>query len=128
MDRYHHTFEYILIVEDDPQVGPLLEELLAEEGYRAGLVTTVAGAHARLSEGGIDLVLCDLLLPDGNARHSLRSRSPCLFMAGHPVEMQHLIDEGSHYLAKPFSRDQLLKAIRDCLDRGKCSSPAQLAV
>jgi DNA-binding response OmpR family regulator len=33
------------------------------------------------------------------------------------------MEEGSHYLAKPFTAKQLLSAIRDCLDRGKCSNP-----
>src|SRR4051812_20983432 len=117
------TSEHILIVEDDVDVGPLLQELLEEEGYRVTLVATLAATHACLSTGdGVDLVLCDLLLPDGNAILGLRSRVPCLFMVGHPEEMRRLEENGSHYLPKPFSRRQLLTAIRDCLDRGRCSA------
>jgi two-component system OmpR family response regulator len=115
--------EHILIVEDDPDVGQILEELLQENGYRTTLVVSLAACHATLARLDIDLVLCDLLLPDGNAEMKLRSHAPCLFMAGHPEAMQRLMDEGSHYLAKPFTAKQLLSAIRDCLDRGKCSTP-----
>src|SRR4051794_19568939 len=115
--------EHILIVEDDPGVGEILTELLQDAGYRATLVTTLSDAHTRLARSRIDLVLCDLLLPDGNAEMELRSQAPCLFMAGHPDGMWRLKQEGSHYLAKPFTTNQLLSAIRDCLDHGKCSSP-----
>jgi DNA-binding response OmpR family regulator len=128
MSRFNHSSEHILIVEDDRDVGPLLEELLEEEGYRTSLVRSVAAAHEWLARGDIDLVLCDLLLPDGNAAQRLRSQAPCLFMAGHPDEMRRLSEDGSHYLAKPFTRLQLLTAIRDCLDRGKCSTPPRVAV
>ena len=128
MSRRNHPFEHVLIVEDDVDVGPLLRELLEEEGYRTSLVRSVADAHARLATDEIDIVLCDLLLPDGNAAQRLRSEAPCLFMAGHPVEIRRLSDDGAHYLAKPFTRDQLLTAIRDCLDRGKCSKPPRVAV
>jgi DNA-binding response OmpR family regulator len=123
MNSVRGADEHILIVEDDPQVGPLLEELLIEDGYRVTLVASLREAHLRLTHAEIDLVLCDLLLPDGNAELQLRSRAPCLFMAGHPREMHRLEEEGSHYLAKPFTPRQLLTAIRDCLDRGKCSTP-----
>jgi len=115
--------EHILIVEDDPGVGEILKELLEDAGYRASLVTTLCDAHSRLGRDHIDLVLCDLLLPDGNAEMELRSHARCLFMAGHPEAMWRLKQEGSHYLAKPFTSTQLLSAIRDCLDRGKCSNP-----
>lgn len=115
--------EHILIVEDDPDVGQILEELLQDSGYRTSLVATLAAAQAALALTHVDLVLCDLLLPDGNAAMELRSQAPCLFMAGHPEAMRRLMEEGSHYLAKPFTTKQLLTAIRDCLDRGKCSRP-----
>ena len=119
--------ERILIVEDDVDIRLVLEELLTDAGYETRLATTLAAAHRVLSDSHIDLVLCDLMLPDGNAEMKLRSRAPCLFMVGHPEAMLQLEQEGSHYIAKPFTIQRLLNAIRDCLDRGKCSSP-RLAV
>ena len=116
--------ERILIVEDDADVGLVLEELLADAGYDTRLAATLAAAHRALAEVRIDLVLCDLMLPDGDAEMDLRTHAPCLFMAGHPEAMLRLQHEGSHYIAKPFTMEQLLTAIRDCLDRGRCSSPA----
>src|SRR3954466_1210064 len=95
--------EHILIVEDDPDVAQILEELLQDSGYSTSLAATLAAAQAALALTHFDLVLCDLLLPDGNAEMELRSQAPCLFMAGHPEAVQRLREEGSHYLAKPFT-------------------------
>lgn len=48
-------------------------------------------------------------------------------LAGHPKHIQRLTEEGSHYVAKPFTTRALMKAIRDCLDLGRCSRPARMA-
>ena len=59
----------VLLVEDNPGDARLLREILAEAGaHRFELThhTTLAEALAELSEGGIDVVLLDLSLPDSN--------------------------------------------------------------
>jgi DNA-binding response OmpR family regulator len=56
----------ILLVEDDPDVGPLLEHTLLHAGFRVHWVSSVAEAQALLSERVYDLVLTDVMLPDGN--------------------------------------------------------------
>ncbi len=56
----------ILLVEDDPGVGPLLEHVLMLAGYQVDWVGTVAEAEALLRSRSFDLVLTDVMLPDGN--------------------------------------------------------------
>jgi len=56
----------ILLVEDDPDVGPLLEHALLHAGFRVHWVSSLAEAQALLSERAYELVLTDVILPDGN--------------------------------------------------------------
>src|SRR5436189_3651026 len=54
----------ILVIEDDPDIREVLRELLGDKGYT---VETASGGDeglARLREGGVDLVLLDVMLPD----------------------------------------------------------------
>jgi PAS domain S-box-containing protein len=54
----------VLIVDDEPAIRGGLERMLKRrlEVFTAG---SVAEAQARLTAGGIDLVLCDVMMPDG---------------------------------------------------------------
>ena len=56
----------ILLVEDDSDVGPLLEHVLLSAGFRVHWVSTFAEAEALLEAREYDLVLADVLLADGN--------------------------------------------------------------
>jgi DNA-binding response OmpR family regulator len=56
----------ILLVEDDADVGPLLEHALLQAGFKVHWVSTESEAKALLSERAYDLVLTDVMLPDGN--------------------------------------------------------------
>ena len=63
VDALHNR---ILLVEDDPDVGPLLEHALLHAGFRVHWVSGAVEAQALLSERAYDLVLTDVMLPDGN--------------------------------------------------------------
>ena len=56
----------ILLVEDDFNVGPLLEHVLLIAGYKVHLVDTVKEAQSLLASRSYDLVLTDVMLPDGS--------------------------------------------------------------
>jgi two-component system response regulator PilR (NtrC family) len=56
----------ILLVEDDPDVGPLLEHALLHAGFRVHWVSSAREAEALLEQRDYDLLLTDLMLPDGN--------------------------------------------------------------
>ena len=57
----------VLLIEDNPQHVALLDQMLAEsldDRFRLFHTDSVASGLARLAEGGIDLILLDLSLPD----------------------------------------------------------------
>jgi DNA-binding NtrC family response regulator len=56
----------VLVVDDDRASVEALAELLEHEGFEAQTAEGLEKARAALAEGGVDLVILDLQLPDGN--------------------------------------------------------------
>ncbi len=122
-----HGDETVLLVEDDAMVRSLAREMLALHGYRVLEAQTGAEALGVLekSEGPIDLVLTDVVMPQmGGAELAerlvgLRPGLPVLFMSGYPdeaVARHGMVDAGANYLQKPFTAEALLRRVRDILD------------
>jgi signal transduction histidine kinase/ActR/RegA family two-component response regulator len=117
----------ILVVEDEEAVRSLACRILSQHGYR---VIEASGPENALSEwerhaGGVDLLLTDVVMPamSGTELASrLASRDPDLaqvFMSGYAddVVLGHGLGDGSaQLLAKPFTADQLLAAVRRSLE------------
>src|SRR6185312_3872396 len=67
-----------LVVDDDPELRALVADHLARFGIRSRLAADARGMRREVEHGGIDLVLLDLMLPDGNGIElckELRERS-----------------------------------------------------
>jgi len=57
--------QIILVIEDDPNVQSIYQELLSKEGYKITLTDTVDKACDSLSKSSTDLILLDIMLPGG---------------------------------------------------------------
>jgi two-component system KDP operon response regulator KdpE len=127
----------VLLVEDDRELRATLREALKVEGYRVVASASLADARAviasTLAHGGIDIVLLDLGLPDGDGDTLLaelrRERgTPVIVISARPGESQkvRLLDAGADdYLVKPFSLAELLARMRVALrHRGTLTRPA----
>jgi two-component system response regulator QseB len=53
---------HVLVVEDEPMIGRILEHKLVREGHRVTLVRDTHAAHAALEQGDVDLALVDATL------------------------------------------------------------------
>jgi two-component system KDP operon response regulator KdpE len=118
---------HVLLVEDDRELRATLREALEVEGYRVFASASLADAHALLAHAGqaegIDLVLLDLGLPDGEGESLLatlrRERgTPVLVISAREGEASkiRLLDAGADdYLVKPFSIGELLARLRVAL-------------
>jgi CheY-like chemotaxis protein len=116
----------ILVVEDETSLRLLIVRLLEAVGYVV-LEAKDSATAIRLSEehrGSIDLLLTDVVMPGMNGRtlaHRLLERRPSLrvlYMSGYTgqtVGDRGVIDEGSFFLPKPFSRDALAQKVREVL-------------
>jgi CheY-like chemotaxis protein len=119
--------ETILLAEDDAAVRELAERFLREAGYT--VLTAQDGGQA-LDLGtrpgaAVDLALLDVVMPALSGRHvrdRLLERRPglrVLFASGYSENVVHtnfVKKEGVRLLVKPYSREQLLRAVREALD------------
>ena len=116
----------ILVIDDQPTVRRMAHRLLSEWGFRvfeaeSGEEGMEVLETARL---GIQLVIVDVVMPlaDGvQVTHRIRERWPgqrTLYMSAHPAEV--LMEYGltsldAPFLAKPFTRDELLTKVSEAL-------------
>ena len=113
--------ETILLVEDEPAVRQLFALALTRAGYRVYEARNGEEALKVFDQYGdtIDLLLTDMRMPYmGGAeltQHLLARRRglKLICISGYPGETEMTVD----FLAKPFSRDDLLKKVREVLDR-----------
>jgi two-component system KDP operon response regulator KdpE len=134
----------VLLVEDDRELRATLRESLAVEGYHVLSAASAAdaqrqamhAAQAAPHDGGIDIVLLDLGLPDGDGEallralrgHAVQYAVPVIVISARQAEGQkiRLLDAGADdYLAKPFGIGELLARMRVALrHRGRHAAPA----
>jgi CheY-like chemotaxis protein/two-component sensor histidine kinase len=116
----------VLVVEDEPLVADMVEDILAIEGHQVDRATTGREALARVGARAYALVICDMRMPDldGPAFYeALRQRDPALarrvvFVTGDTAspDARHFLEEsGAPYLAKPFAVADFKSAVRRVL-------------
>src|SRR5947208_16256187 len=116
----------LLVADDDPGLRESLERTLTREGYRVILASDGNAALERLQAGGIDLVLTDLKMPGLTGIEVLRAARAIapdvdvilLTAFGTVEEAVKAMKEGAYdFLTKPFQRAQVLRLIRQALER-----------
>ncbi len=106
----------ILVVDDERSIREFLTILLEREGHAVTTADTVASGREAVDRGGLDLVMCDLKLPDGSGlevlEHSRRRPGgpPFIIITAHTTPqhaMEALRAGAAEYLSKPFNVDDL---------------------
>ena len=120
--------EMILVVEDEKSIRVTLERFLEDLGY---IVVTAQAADEALRLASdraarIDLLISDVVMPGMSGRalaERLQKQRPemrCLFISGYTAEViahRGVLDANTDFLAKPFTRDELARKVREILDR-----------
>lgn len=111
----------ILLVEDDRDVRPLMEHLIASEGHEVTVVESVRSANELLAAQPFDLVVTDVNLPDGSglkiADKAKAMGVRALVVTGHGLSLSPGDLAAYDYLLKPLRVAELLEAIRSRLPR-----------
>lgn len=116
----------ILLVEDDPNLGQLVEEYLEMKGYRTDRVTDGNQGLQQFMSQSYDLCIFDVMMPkkDGftlakEVRMSNRD-VPIIFLTAKSMQedtIQGFKVGGDDYVTKPFSMEELLLRIQAILRR-----------
>jgi two-component system, OmpR family, response regulator RegX3 len=127
----------ILLVEDERTISDPLTESLVREGFETSVAPTVAAARDALGHAAPDLVLLDVMLPDGDGRDLAReirktSDVPIIMLTARGEEIDRVVGleiGADDYVVKPFSFRELLARIHAILRRGRTTGrPAPLQI
>ncbi len=119
--------ETILLVEDEPAILEIASLMLEKLGYTVlRAVTPGEAIHlARVYTGEIHMLMTDVIMPEMNGRDlaksvlSLHPHIKCLFMSGYTADViahHGVLDEGVHFIQKPFSLPDMAAIVREVLD------------
>ena len=118
--------ETILVVEDDANVLALTATSLRDLGYTVIEAPHANDALAQLRNGTqVQLLLTDIVMPDVTGRKlaeqavALSPGLKVLFMTGftrNAVVHNGVLDAGVHFLAKPFTLDELSRKVREAIE------------
>lgn len=115
----------ILIIEDDTSIVRNLSELLNREGFSSEAALNCRDAHKKIENGQFDLILLDVLLPDGNGFalcKEIKSLTSCpvIFLTASSDEFSVVtgLDIGADdYIEKPYRPRELISRIKSVLRR-----------
>ena len=119
------------MIEDEESISEPLASALEREGFAPVLATTVREGLEAFRTRSADLVLLDVMLPDGDGRDVLReirssSRVPVIMLTARGEEMDRIVGlelGADDYVAKPFSAAELIARIRAVLRRTSAPAP-----
>ena len=106
----------VLLVEDDAALGNAVSEQVADQGHAVDWAQTVSDANAYLDAAAYELILLDLMLPDGSGLSFLRdlrrdgAKVPVIILTARDrisERIEGLNAGADDYLVKPFDLSEL---------------------
>jgi two-component system catabolic regulation response regulator CreB len=124
---------HILVVEDEPAIAESVAYALRRDGFSVGLAGNLAEAEAQREKA--DLVVLDLMLPDGSgfdfigALRAARPAKPVIVLSSRDGEADRVaaLETGADdYVTKPFSPREIVARVRAVLRRTSAQSATSL--
>ena len=124
----NEVHSHILVMEDDLNVAKGLEMTLTEAGYDVCVAGTGQIALEALKDEHFDLLIADLRLPDTNGMEVIRQvkelepKTEVIAITGYPttaIAVEAMKLKVNDFLPKPFTEDQIKKAVSKALNARK---------
>lgn len=122
----------VLIVDDDQEIRKLLARFIEGQGFRVLLASTCQELRERLTTNQIDLIVLDVMLPDGSGLdmcrdlRAKRSTVPIILLTALKEDVDRIVGleiGADDYLGKPFNPRELVARIRAVLRRQNAITP-----
>jgi DNA-binding response OmpR family regulator len=119
---------HILVMEDDRNVAKGLKMTLTEAGYGVYVAGTGQSAMSAFKDEHFDLLIADLRLPDTNGMEVIRQvkeldpKTEVIAITGYPttaIAVEAMKLKVNDFLPKPFTEDQIMKAVNKALNARK---------
>ena len=119
----------IIVIEDEPDIRRNLEYNLSREGFSVSTAASISEANTLLTSTDYNLILLDLMLPDGSGLDlckSIKSNSdtesiPIIILTAKDDEVDKVVGfelGADDYVTKPFSVRELILRVKAVLKRG----------
>jgi len=124
------TAERVLVVDDERAIRDGVARILRRSGYQVLLAGSPQEALqlAEHEQGAIDLLLTDVVMPDLSGPRlaerlvAIHAETRVLFMSGYSLATMGATFDPDRFLQKPFLPEDLLRKVRDLLERPAPSS------
>ncbi len=126
---------FILIAEDEKNIGDVVKEILEAESHTVKVVRNGAAALAAYNDKSPDLIILDVMMPKKNGFdvcaeiRAEDSTVPILFLTARNEESDKVLGLNTgadDYLTKPFGSQELVARVSALLRRASHSSPNRL--
>ncbi|HEY7953533.1 MAG TPA: response regulator transcription factor [Solirubrobacteraceae bacterium] len=122
----------VLLVEDEASISEPFSHALTREGFDPIIAASAAEARTAVIEREPDIVLLDLMLPDGDGRELARelrasSQLPIIMLTARGSEIDRVVGlelGADDYVVKPFAAAEVIARIRAVLRRSRRREPA----
>ncbi len=119
---------HILVVDDEQSIQEFLSLLLEENGFRVATAGSVEEGRSQFQRDSFDLVLCDIIMPDGNGLDLLQeikrqdARTSVIMMTAYTSTKTAIeaMKRGAYdYISKPFDVEELQVVIQKALEKAE---------
>ncbi len=123
----------VLVVEDEPKLSRVVSNYLEREGYLAHLAETCVQAVQSVNSLKPDLVILDIMLPDGSGLDILKeirrsSDTAVILLTARSEEIDKIMGlelGADDYVTKPFSVRELMARVKTIMRRAHNAAPKQ---
>jgi DNA-binding response OmpR family regulator len=116
----------VMVVEDNDDIREIIEILLSEEEYEVKLCPDAAAFRSEIAKSSPDLIIMDVMLPDGNGLdlcgeiqdNGKTAHIPILIMSAHASFSDvHMNCKPSGFIKKPFDIHNFIERVEETIGK-----------